>query len=281
MVRVVDDDVVVRGLAADDAAKRDGTVEGALAVLVEATRGGTDRKNLRDFESARHDNALVAAAVYLEHGERALGEGSAHVLVVGRLDDEDVRADLAGARPNGCASAGHRSTNLACADNAQAVAFDAHIARARHVGQQLHVGDAKIAQDLRRIQIEAQVNEADIGSISEGNSVVFSVDAYPERKFEGRVSQVRLAATELQNIVTYAVIIEAANDDRRLFPGMTANVEIETDKRDGILRVTNDALRYRPRGGALVNWLFVRRDVERIFQYRQQRMKEIFGGEPT
>jgi len=106
----------------------------------------------------------------------------------------------------------------------------------------------KIAQDLRRIQIEAQVNEADIGSISEGNSVVFSVDAYPERKFEGRVSQVRLAATELQNIVTYAVIIEAANDDRRLFPGMTANVEIETDKRDGILRVTNDALRYRPRG---------------------------------
>lgn len=106
----------------------------------------------------------------------------------------------------------------------------------------------KIAQDLRRIRIEAQVNEADIGSVAEGNSVVFTVDAYPDRKFAGRVSQVRLSATELQNIVTYAVIIEAANEDRRLFPGMTANVEVETDMRDGILRVPNDALRYRPRG---------------------------------
>lgn len=106
----------------------------------------------------------------------------------------------------------------------------------------------KIAQDLRRIQIEAQVNEADIGTVAEGNPVVFGVDAYPERKLEGRVSQIRLAATELQNIVTYTVIVEAANEDRRLFPGMTANVEIETDKREGILRVPNEALRYRPRG---------------------------------
>ena len=78
----------------------------------------------------------------------------------------------------------------------------------------------KIAQDLRRIQIEAQVNEADIGTVAEGNPVVFGVDAYPERKLEGRVSQIRLAATELQNIVTYTVIVEAANEDRRVFAGL-------------------------------------------------------------
>lgn len=108
----------------------------------------------------------------------------------------------------------------------------------------------KIAQDLRRIRIEAQVNEADVGAVAEGNPVVFTVDAYPDRQFEGRVTQVRLAATELNNIITYTVIIEAANEDRRLFPGMTANVQIEAAKREGVLRVPNDALRFRPRGDA-------------------------------
>jgi HlyD family secretion protein len=108
----------------------------------------------------------------------------------------------------------------------------------------------KIAQDLRRIQIEAQVNEADVGAIREGNPVEFTVDAYPEDRFHGTVSQVRLAATELQNVVTYTVIIEARNEDRRLFPGMTANVQIETDRRRDVLRVSNDALRFRPRDTA-------------------------------
>ena len=105
----------------------------------------------------------------------------------------------------------------------------------------------KIAQDLRRIQIEAQVNEADVGVIKEGNPAEFTVDAYPEERFEGVVTQVRLAAIELQNVVTYTVIIEAKNDDRRLYPGMTANVQIETAKRAGIMRVSNDALRFKPR----------------------------------
>lgn len=107
----------------------------------------------------------------------------------------------------------------------------------------------KIAQDLRRIRIEAQVNEADVGSVAEGNPATFTVDAYPERKFDGRVAQVRLSATELNNIVTYTVIIEASNEDRRLYPGMTANVQIETANRDDTLRISNDALRYRPRDG--------------------------------
>jgi HlyD family secretion protein len=105
----------------------------------------------------------------------------------------------------------------------------------------------KIAQDLRRIQIEAQVNEADVGVIKEGNPAEFTVDAYPEERFEGVVTQVRLAAIELQNVVTYTVIIEARNEDRRLFPGMTANVHIETAKRADVMRIANDALRFKPR----------------------------------
>lgn len=108
----------------------------------------------------------------------------------------------------------------------------------------------QIAQDLSRIRIEAQVNEADVGAVSEGNPVTFSVDAYPDREFQGRVTQVRLAATEINNVVTYTVIIEAKNEDRRLFPGMTANVRIESARRDNVLRVPNDVFRFRPREAA-------------------------------
>lgn len=108
----------------------------------------------------------------------------------------------------------------------------------------------KIAQDLRLISIEAQVNEADVGAVSEGNAVTFNVDAYPDRTFEGKVTQVRLSSTELQNIVTYTVIVEAENKERKLFPGMTANAQITVAEKDDVLRVPNDALRFRPRSEA-------------------------------
>jgi HlyD family secretion protein len=108
----------------------------------------------------------------------------------------------------------------------------------------------KIAQDLSRIRIEAQVNEADVGAVADGNTANFTVDAYPDRQFEGRVTQVRLAATELNSVVTYTVIIEAANEGRKLFPGMTANVNIVSATREGALRVSNDTLRFKPKTGA-------------------------------
>ncbi len=103
-----------------------------------------------------------------------------------------------------------------------------------------------IARDLSEIQIEADVDEADIGNIAEGNNVSFSVDAYPDRTFSGQVKQIRLAPNEEANVVTYTVIISAANFDRRLFPGMTANVEIVTGNREDVLRLSNDAFRFRP-----------------------------------
>lgn len=104
----------------------------------------------------------------------------------------------------------------------------------------------RIAQDLHALQIEAAVDEADIGFVETGNPVTFSVDAYPDRVFNGEVKQVRLAPVREQNVVTYTVIIGADNPDGKLLPGMTANVDILTGKREGVLRIANDALRFRP-----------------------------------
>jgi HlyD family secretion protein len=107
-----------------------------------------------------------------------------------------------------------------------------------------------IAQDLSRIQIEAEIDEADIGQINEGQSVTFDVDAYPDREFAGEVTQVRLAATNEGNVVTYTVVIQADNPGQRLLPGMTANVSIVTGQVEGALSVPNAALRFTPRGAA-------------------------------
>jgi len=104
----------------------------------------------------------------------------------------------------------------------------------------------EIAQDLSSIQIEADVNEADIGSVSKGDQVSFTVDAYPGRKFFGSVQTVRLAPNELQNVVTYTVIIHAENPGRVLYPGMTATLEIITGQREDALRIPNTAARFEP-----------------------------------
>lgn len=104
----------------------------------------------------------------------------------------------------------------------------------------------RIAQDLSDIQIEANVDEADIGNVRAGNLVSFTVDAYPDSEFVGEVNQVRLASVELNNVVTYTVIITANNPGLKLLPGMTAIVEIVTGTSEDILRVSNDALRFNP-----------------------------------
>lgn len=103
-----------------------------------------------------------------------------------------------------------------------------------------------IAQNLEDIRIDAAVVEGDIGSIDAGDTVEFTVDAYPDQTFRGTVEQVRLASETLQNVVTYTVVIEARNPNRRLLPGMTANVEITADKRTGVLRIAETAVRFRP-----------------------------------
>ena len=103
-----------------------------------------------------------------------------------------------------------------------------------------------IAKDLTNMQVVANVDEADIGGVKEGDRVTFTGDAYPDDTFEGIVKQVRLEATTTNNVVTYEVVISAPNADLKLKPGLTANVTIYTQERSGVLAVANKALRFTP-----------------------------------
>ena len=103
-----------------------------------------------------------------------------------------------------------------------------------------------IAKDLTNMQVVANVDEADIGNVKEGDRVTFTVDAYPDDTFKGTVKQVRLEATTTNNVVTYEVVISAPNADLKLKPGLTANVTIYTQERSGVLAVANKALRFTP-----------------------------------
>jgi HlyD family secretion protein len=107
-----------------------------------------------------------------------------------------------------------------------------------------------IAKDLRDMQVETSIDEADVGRIRVGQRATFSVDAFPGRPFAGEVKTVRKAAQNVQNVVTYIAIITANNDRGELLPGMTANVRITTDSRESVLKVPNSALRFRPPGEA-------------------------------
>jgi HlyD family secretion protein len=103
-----------------------------------------------------------------------------------------------------------------------------------------------IAQDLTKMQVQADVDQSDIGRVRVGEDVSFSVDAYPEEVFHGTISQIRLNASVSQNVITYPVIIDVANPELKLRPEMTANVTIEVAKAGDVLRVANAALRFRP-----------------------------------
>ena len=103
-----------------------------------------------------------------------------------------------------------------------------------------------IAADLTKMQVSANIDEADIGRIRPGQRATFRVDAYPTDTFEGTVSQIRLQPIVVQNVTTYATIIDVANNDLRLKPGMTANLRIEVSRKTNALRIPNAAVRFRP-----------------------------------
>jgi HlyD family secretion protein len=108
-----------------------------------------------------------------------------------------------------------------------------------------------IAQDLTKMQVDTNVDEADVGRLQVGQHTTFTVDAFPGRFFTGAITQVRKAAQILQNVVTYDVVVSADNSDLKLLPGMTANIRVVTDQRENALRVPNAALRFRPAGVAV------------------------------
>jgi HlyD family secretion protein len=105
-----------------------------------------------------------------------------------------------------------------------------------------------IANDLTRMQVNVSVDEADIGNISDAANVKFTVDAYPNEVFTGRIAEIRLSPQTVQNVVTYSVILSIDNPDMKLKPGMTANITITVDQRGRVLKVPNAALRYTPPG---------------------------------
>jgi len=109
-----------------------------------------------------------------------------------------------------------------------------------------------IAQDLTKMQVLTNIDEADVGRIKVGQEASFSVDAFSDQPFKGAVSQIRLSPQTMQNVVTYPVVLDVANLDLKLKPGMTANVQVPVDERKDALRVANSALRFRPDNSDLV-----------------------------
>lgn len=125
------------------------------------------------------------------------------------------------------------------------------VARNVEVGQTIAASFATpnlflIALDLTKMQVDTNVSESDIGGITEGKEATFTVDAYPGYQFSGTIRQVRLAPINVQNVVTYNVVVNVDNQDLRLKPGMTANVSIVVAQRDAVLKVPNAALRFTP-----------------------------------
>ncbi|MBW8863125.1 MAG: efflux RND transporter periplasmic adaptor subunit, partial [Acidobacteria bacterium] len=103
-----------------------------------------------------------------------------------------------------------------------------------------------LAADLTKMQVNANIDEADVGRIRPGQHVTFRVDAYPTETFEGTVSQIRLQPVVVQNVTTYGTVIDVPNNQLKLKPGMTANVKVEISKRTDVQRIPNAALRFRP-----------------------------------
>ena len=140
----------------------------------------------------------------------------------------------------------------------------------------------QIANDLSKMQIDASVSEADVGTVLEGQDVSFSVDAYPDRTFTGRVVQIRNSPITLQNVITYDTVIGVTNSDFKLKPGMTATVSITTAQRTNVLKFPNTALRFKlPEPST--NLTVVARLLARVHLARQRRagaVSLVQGGQP-
>ena len=105
-----------------------------------------------------------------------------------------------------------------------------------------------IGTDLKKMEVDTNVSESDVGGMKEGGKATFTVDAYPNHVFHGTVVQVRLSPQTVQNVVTYDAVVSVDNSDLALMPGMTASTQIVIDQRKNVLRVPDQAFRYAPGG---------------------------------
>ena len=129
-----------------------------------------------------------------------------------------------------------------------------------------------IAKDLRRMQVWASVNEADIGRIRVNMPARFTVDAYPGQTFRGKVSQIRMNATMTQNVVTYTVVVTTDNSNGKLMPYLTANVQFEVDQRSNVLLAPNAALRWKPQASQIDPAISKTASDQRVHERRGPRL---------
>ncbi|MSU48743.1 MAG: efflux RND transporter periplasmic adaptor subunit [Opitutus sp.] len=216
-----------------------------LALIDEATPTQRLKQAEADLESAKANNRLqqinvdrtkelmskkLVSQQELDNVEAQLAQSSA-TLLTRTASVENARLDLS------------RCTITAPIDG---MVLDRKTDKGRTVNASMNAPTLfTLVNDLTKMQINAAVAEADIGTIAEGQSVKFTVDAFPNRTFTGTVRMVRNAASTSQSVVSYATIINVANEDLRLKPGMTANVSIIVQQHPGVLRVANGALRVR------------------------------------
>lgn len=137
-----------------------------------------------------------------------------------------------------------------------------------------------IAGDLSEMHIEANVSEADIGGVREGMEATFTVDAFPDRTFHGKVVQVRFAPITVDNVVTYVTVIDVKNEKMELRPGMTANVSIVLAEKKGVVAIPNGALRFKPTGGAAGEGRKPGGGPRQAGVERKRTIYQLSGGEP-
>lgn len=130
-----------------------------------------------------------------------------------------------------------------------------------------------IANDLAKMEVHTNVDEADVGNVTEGQEVSFTVDAFPARRFRGRVHQVRHAPTIVQNVVTYDAVVRIDNKELLLKPGMTANVQFLVNRKEGVLTIPNMALRFKPPDH--------RDEAQELLRREQRRAAPTFGARRT
>ena len=211
-------------------------VKTAMGNLAKAKNMAAQRKRERDRMAVLRQQAFVSQAD-LDLAETNYRDADAHILVMQAQLDQ-AQATLASAELD----LGY--TTIYSPVNGIVVSRNIDVGQTVVASFQTPTLFV-IAQDLTHMQVNANVSESDIGGVAEGTSATFRVDAYPRQYFEGTVTQVRNAPINIQNVVTYDVVITVDNRELKLKPGMTANVTIVTARKEDPLRVPNGALRFR------------------------------------
>ena len=213
----------------------------------------------RELEQAEAERESAKASLKLAEANFTRARELRELELVSQADYDQAEATLAQARAS--LQVREASLNKVRVDLEKTTIFSPMdgvvISRAVDVGQTVAASlNAPtlftLAQDLRRMRIEAQISEADVGGVEEGQAVTFTVDAYPARTFTGLVDQVRFEPVTNQGVVSYVAIVDVDNGDLKLRPGMTANASVVIASREDVLRLPNAALRFRPPEGAAV-----------------------------